>query len=205
MKVNFSPASSNCLARSAVRLSTVSSTPWPASATADEKTPIHARRTKLSFGLILLPFVILHGHIFIIRRPRDRAFHARRMTHDPKAAAGIRRACEHQSVVVNEHVVGVAGIRVYPAKHRRDEMADGLRRVRIGNVDGPEAGILPGAENNISLNHSFDIVNTKAPARPVGRTKSVQGEPESRNLHRIFLVAHVNDVHVTERTMFGTD
>lgn len=106
---------------------------------------------------------------------------------------------------MDEHVVGVTGIRIYSAKNRWNEMTNGLWLMRIGNIDSPEAGVLPGAENNIAFDHSFDIVNTKATTRAIGRAKAVQRKPESRNLNRIFLVANIQDMHVTERTLFRTN
>jgi hypothetical protein len=103
---------------------------------------------------------------------------------------------------MNENVVGVTVIRVDSSKYRWNEMAYGLRLVWIRNIDCPEAGIFPGAKNDISFYHSFDIVNAKPSPWPIRRTKPVQRQSKSGNLHWIFLVAHIKDVHVTERTLF---
>src|SRR2546423_13459998 len=134
MNVSFSPTSMSCFTFSTGSVSTVSSTPWPASATAGGKTPSSSKTTS-SWRLILRPLFILHGHIFIVCCPFHGAFGARGVAHDPKAAAGIGRAGEDQTVLVNKHVVGMTGIRVDPAEYRRHEMADGFRLMRIGNID----------------------------------------------------------------------
>src|SRR5262245_55506798 len=104
---------------------------------------------------------------------------------------------------MNENVVGMTVIRIDSSKYRWNEMAYGLRLVWIRNIDGPKAGIFPRAENDISFYHSFDIVNTKPSPWPIRRTKLVQRQSERGNLHRIFLVTDIKDMHVTERTLFG--
>src|SRR5919108_732935 len=106
---------------------------------------------------------------------------------------------------MDENVIGMARVRIGSSKHRRYEMADGLWLVRIGNIDSPETGILPRAVNDMTLYHSFNIVNAEAAARTIGRAEPVQRQPESRNLHRVLLIADVEHVHVTERTMFRAD
>ena len=106
---------------------------------------------------------------------------------------------------MDENVIGMAGVRIGSSKYRRDEMTDGLWLVRIGNIDGPETGILPRAVNDMTLYHSFNIVNAEAAARAIGRAEPVQRKPESRNLNRVLLVADVKNVHVTKGTMFRAD
>jgi len=75
---------------------------------------------------------------------------------------------------MDEHVVGVTGIRVHSAKNRGDEMTDGFRSIGIGNVDGPESGIFPGAEDNIPFDHSFDVMNAEPSPRSVRRTEAIR-------------------------------
>src|SRR5687767_1473114 len=94
-------------------------------------------------------------------------------------------------------------VRIHTPKNRRHEMTYRPWPMRIGNVDGPEAGIFPCAEDDISLDHAIDVMNPKASARPIRRAKSIKWKPEGRDLDRILFIAHIEDVHVTERTLFS--
>src|SRR5581483_10843930 len=101
MKVNFSPASRSCFTRSAAKVSIVSSMPWPARAVPVCKIPNRSSGRK-NLRSIFRPLLILHGDVFVVRRPFHGAFDAGGVAHDPEAAAGIGRAGEHQAVFVHE-------------------------------------------------------------------------------------------------------
>ncbi len=75
---------------------------------------------------------------------------------------------------MDEHVVGVTGIRIHAAKNRWDKMAHRLRPIRIGDIDRPKPGIFPGAEDDVSFDHALDVVNAEAPPRPVGRAEAIE-------------------------------
>src|SRR5258707_2585526 len=128
MNVSFSPASMSCFTFSTGSVSMVSSTPWPASATAGGKTPSSSKMTS-SWRLILRPLFILYCYVFIVRCPFHGAFGAGSVAHDPETAAGIRRAGENQTVLMDEHVVGVTGIRIHAARNQWDKISHRLRPI----------------------------------------------------------------------------
>lgn len=186
-------------------VSMVSSTPWPASATTGENAASHDTRRKVIRLLVSALLFILDGHVFVVRCPRHSPFDSWCVPQDPKSSARIRRACKYKSVFMDKDIVSVTVVRVGSCKRRWNKVADALGSIGIGDVDRPEARIFPGAENNISLYHPLHIVNAKPPSRPVRRTKSVQRQPKSPNLNGIVLIADVQDMHVTERALLGSE
>ena len=103
---------------------------------------------------------------------------------------------------MHENIVGVTGIGIGSPEHRRHEMADGFWMIGIRNIDGPEAGIFPGAENNIAFDHTLDVVNAEAPARPIRWTESIERQAESSDLDGIGFMTDIDHMEVAERTLF---
>src|SRR5919109_1004443 len=104
---------------------------------------------------------------------------------------------------MNVNIVGMAGVGIHSPEYRRNEMAHGIWPIGVRNIDSPETGIFPRAKNDVPLNCPLDVMNAKASSRTIRWAKPVQGQPESRNLHGIFFVSHVKNMHITEGTLFG--
>src|SRR5262245_38435438 len=143
-------------------------------------------------------------HIRLIRIPVDDAAEPRGGAQRPETAGAlVRRAAEDHPVVHDEHVIGMPGLTDGIAPGGRHIPGDGLRVVDVGEVDAPEAAFFPGAVDDIAADIPLDIVDAHAVAEPIFRTvrMHVQGRPEPRNLPRATLVAHIDEVHVAERTL----
>src|SRR5438046_429762 len=77
------------------------------------------------------------------------------------------------------------------------------RIVYIREVDAPEAAFFIGGAHDVAADIALDIVRTHPVSEPILRTvrMHVQGSPEPRNLPRASLVAHIDEVHIAERTL----
>src|SRR4030095_14914336 len=92
-RTSFAPESRRRFTRAAGMVSMLSSTPWPASRTAENvRISQDRRRETVGRASVLLPFVIFDGDVLVVRCPGHDSFSPRCIAHYPYTSAGIERA-----------------------------------------------------------------------------------------------------------------
>src|SRR5437667_11179194 len=143
-------------------------------------------------------------HVGLVSIPADYACEPRFASQRPEpASALVRRAAEDRPVLHDEHVIGMPGLTRRLASDGRHIVAGVPRVVDIREVDAPEAAFFIGGPHDVAADIALDIVRTHPVSEPILRTvrMHVQGSPEPRTLPWASLVAHIDEVHIAERTL----